>query len=78
METLHEPKLSGNRLGTILELRQFQITFADCCIVPQLLNANRNNVDMSKFPIINRISAELAKHEAFIKAHPDNQPDCKP
>ena len=60
------------------ELRQFQITFADCCLVPQLLNANRNNVDMSEFPIINRISAELAKHEAFKKAHPENQPDCKP
>lgn len=55
-----------------------EVTLADCCIVPQLLNANRNNVDMSKFPTINRISAELANHEAFKKAHPDNQPDCPP
>ena len=52
-----------------------QVTMADCCLVPQVYNANRFNVDMSQFPIINRILQNLEKIDAFIAAHPDNQPD---
>ena len=52
-----------------------QISMADCCLVPQVYNANRFGVDMSQFPIINRILQLLEKNEAFIAAHPDTQPD---
>jgi len=53
-----------------------EITMADCCLVPQVYNANRFKVDMSEFPIISRINEELMKHDAFIASHPSKQPDC--
>ena len=51
------------------------VTFADLCLVPQLLNARRYGVDLSQFPNISKVEAELNKHPAFIAAHPDVQPD---
>ena len=53
-----------------------QVTMADCCLVPQVYNANRFKVDMSKFPTISRINATLAELEAFKAAHPSAQPDA--
>ena len=52
-----------------------QITMADCCLVPQVYNANRFKVDMKQFPNINRIVQNLEQVKAFIAAHPDSQPD---
>ena len=49
---------------------------ADCCLVPQIFNANRFKVDMSAYPTINRIHEALSELEAFKKAHPSQQPDC--
>ena len=51
------------------------LTMADCCLVPQVYNANRFKVDMNQFPNINRIMLNLEKEKSFILAHPDNQPD---
>ena len=53
------------------------VTMADLCLVPQVYNANRFKVDMSQFPTINRIHANLVELEAFKKAHPDAQPDAQ-
>lgn len=53
-----------------------QVTLADFCLVPQVYNAQRFNVDMKKFPVIARIEAELSKIPEFLKAHPSNQPDA--
>ena len=52
-----------------------QITMADCCLVPQIYNANRFAVDMNQFPNITRILNALEVEKAFIAAHPNNQPD---
>ena len=52
-----------------------QITMADCCLVPQIYNAKRFEVDMSHFPNITRIMKSLELEKAFIYAHPDSQPD---
>ncbi|XP_071833127.1 maleylacetoacetate isomerase-like [Apostichopus japonicus] len=52
------------------------ITMADLCLIPQVYNAERFKVDMTAFPTISRINSTLSKHEAFIAAHPTNQPDC--
>ncbi|XP_064624073.1 probable maleylacetoacetate isomerase 2 [Lineus longissimus] len=52
------------------------LTVADLCLVPQVYNANRFKVDMSKFPVILRVHAELEQLEAFKAAHPSRQPDC--
>lgn len=53
-----------------------EVTMADLCLVPQVYNAGRFKVDMSKFPTISRINAALGELDAFIAAHPNKQPDC--
>lgn len=52
------------------------VTLADVCLVPQIFNANRFNVDMTQFPIINEISSRLNELKAFKDTHPLTQPDC--
>ena len=52
------------------------VTMADACLVPQVYNATRFSVDLSKFPTISRINATLLEHDAFKKSHPSAQPDC--
>lgn len=52
------------------------ITMADLCLIPQVYNANRFNLDMSSFPLINAIVERCKKHPAFIKALPENQSDA--
>ncbi len=52
------------------------ITLADLCLVAQVYNATRFNVDMSAYPLITRIVNYCNKHPAFIKALPENQPDA--
>lgn len=51
------------------------ISFADICLVPQVFNARKFNVDLKSYPTILRIDRELEQHEAFIKSHPFNQED---
>ncbi|XP_065833531.1 maleylacetoacetate isomerase-like [Oscarella lobularis] len=53
-----------------------QITMADICLIPQIANAKRFKVDLSKFPVICRIDETLSTHKAFQAAHPFRQPDC--
>lgn len=55
-----------------------EITLADCCLVPQIFNARRFQVDLRPFPITLRIDRELENHPAFRAAHPSCQPDCPP
>ena len=54
-----------------------RVTCADLYLVPQVYNANRFGVDMSKYPIISRIDKSLSDLPAFKKAHPSNQPDAQ-
>jgi maleylacetoacetate isomerase len=44
---------------------------ADCCLVPQLYNARRWQLDLSAWPIVARIDAECTALRAFKDAHPD-------
>mgnify|MGYP002803811340 CR=1 FL=1 len=53
-----------------------EITMADLCLVPQVFNANRFKVDMTKFPCISEINDRLLELDAFKVAHPFRQPDC--
>lgn len=53
-----------------------EVTLADCCLVPQLYNARRFEIDVEMFPVCLRIEKEVEKLPAFLKAHPNNQPDC--
>mmetsp|Transcript_37445 Transcript_37445/g.98205 ORF Transcript_37445/g.98205 Transcript_37445/m.98205 type:complete len:244 (+) Transcript_37445:129-860(+) len=55
-----------------------EVTLADMCLVPQVYNAKRFKVDMSKYPTIARINEALATLPEFEKAHPSAQPDAQP
>jgi len=51
-------------------------TMADCCLVPQVYNAERFGVDLSRYPTIRRINEACLALEAFEAARPENQPDA--
>lgn len=52
-------------------------TMADCCLVPQVFNALRFNVELAQFPTIARIYAACNELPAFIAASPSEQPDAE-
>lgn len=52
-------------------------TLADCCLVPQLANARRLNVDLSGMPTLLRIEESCAQLDAFVQAEPARQPDAE-
>lgn len=51
-------------------------SMADCCLIPQVFNARRFEVDMGEYPTLSRIAATCEAHPAFVKAAPFNQPDA--
>lgn len=51
-------------------------TLADCCLVPQVYNARRFQVDLDAYPNIVRISGECEEMPAFQTASPESQPDA--
>jgi maleylpyruvate isomerase len=51
-------------------------TLADAFLVPQVLNAEIAKTELTRFPTIQRIYTECLRHDAFIRAHPDRQPDA--
>ncbi|KAL2911851.1 hypothetical protein HK105_208701 [Polyrhizophydium stewartii] len=53
-----------------------EVTLADVFLVPQIGNAVRWGVDMSKFPTLAAIGDRLGELDAFRKAHPTAQPDA--
>ncbi len=44
---------------------------ADICLIPQLYNARRWEVDLSDMPRLTAVEAVCAEHSAFAAAHPD-------
>lgn len=44
---------------------------ADLCLIPQMYNARRWQVDLSGMPRILAVEAACADHPAFVAAHPD-------
>jgi glutathione S-transferase len=51
-------------------------TLADCCLIPQVYNAERFKTDLTPFPAIRAVAARCAEHPAFVAAHPNQQPDA--
>ena len=71
-----EPRLaSDSRTGTFVY--GDTPTMADLALVPQVFNAQRFNVDMSAYPTIQRIYDEALRHDAFVRASPERQPDAE-
>lgn len=54
-----------------------QVTLADLCLVPQVYNALRFQLDLSPFPIIQRIYQQCLTQPAFIAASPEQQADAQ-
>ncbi|CAG2127022.1 maleylacetoacetate isomerase [Cupriavidus plantarum] len=52
-------------------------TLIDLCLVPQVFNALRLKVDMSRYPLISRINEACLELEAFRNAAPGAQPDSE-
>jgi maleylacetoacetate isomerase/maleylpyruvate isomerase len=50
---------------------------ADCCLVPQVFNAQRYQCDTGQFPTVMRVHAECMKLEAFERAQPSRQQDAE-
>ena len=54
-----------------------QLSLADLCLVPQVYNALRFNVELEQFPVIQRIYARCNSLAAFDAARPENQADAE-
>ena len=52
-------------------------TMADCCLVPQIVNAKRYNCDLASYPTTMRVFEHCMKLEAFDRAQPAKQPDAE-
>ena len=52
------------------------LSVADLCLVPQLYNARRFDVDLVAFPRLLEVEAHLQTLPPFVAAHPDAQPDA--
>ena len=52
-------------------------TMADCCLVPQVFNAQRYKCDLSHAPTVMEIFDECMKLDAFQRAQPSRQPDAE-
>ncbi len=52
------------------------VTMADCCLVPQVFNAQRYKCDTSAFKTVMRVFDECMKLDAFASTEPSKQPDA--
>jgi glutathione S-transferase len=52
-------------------------TLADICLIPQMSNARRVNLDLSPYPTLVRIEQAALAHPAFSAAQPKEQPDAE-
>jgi maleylacetoacetate isomerase len=52
-------------------------TIADCCLVPQVYNAQRFEIDLAPYPNVARVAGNCADLPAFKAAHPSVQVDSE-
>ncbi len=48
-----------------------RVSMADICLLPQVYNATRWEIDLDQMPRISRLAARLAEIPAFARAYPD-------
>ena len=53
-----------------------QETMADCCLVPQVFNAQRYECDLKPYPTVMKIFDACMKLDVFVAAQPMKQPDA--
>jgi glutathione S-transferase len=49
----------------------------DVCLIPQIANALRVDLDLAPYPTIRAIERECAALDAFARAHPSAQPEAR-
>jgi maleylacetoacetate isomerase len=54
------------------------LTMADLCLIPQVYNAKRFNVDLSKFPLITRVNQHCLQLPTCQQSAPQNQQGATP
>jgi len=54
-----------------------QVTLADVCLVPQIFNARRYEIDLAPYPRIRKVEEVCGAMPAFAEAHPSVQPDAE-
>ena len=64
LEALAAPRAGGFLYGDAP-------TLADVCLVPQMYNARRFEVELDPYPTLVRADAEANRLDAFARAHPD-------
>lgn len=52
------------------------VSLADVCLVPQVFNARRFDVDLAPYPRLQAVAGRLEALPAFEAAHPARQPDA--
>ena len=52
-------------------------TLADICLVPQVVNSRRFDVDMGRYPTLARIHGNCMRLPAFADQAPERQPDAE-
>lgn len=52
-------------------------TLADICLVPQMANARRIQLNLTPYPTLLRIEEAAYRLPAFVAARPENQPDAE-
>lgn len=52
-------------------------TLADICLIPQMANARRVDLDLTLYPTLLRVESTALSHPAFAAAQPQEQPDAK-
>jgi glutathione S-transferase len=53
-----------------------ELSLVDIMLVPQVYNALRYEMDMTAYPLVNRIYQNCQKLAAFQRAAPENQSDA--
>lgn len=48
-----------------------QLTLADVCLIPQLYNATRFDMDLTAYPRLKRVYDHAREHDAFARAAPE-------
>ncbi len=52
-------------------------SMADCCLVPQIANAERVRCPLEAYPTLMRINGNCQRLPAFMRAAPGAQPDAE-
>ena len=52
-------------------------TLADVCLVPQVVNSRRFDVDMARYPALARVHENCMRLPAFADQAPERQPDAE-